>query len=158
MLLSTQKTWAVCKQLFCILCLCSKHQITEIEYQSISFHELWGKIMLMGARHPTKLNVKQSKCDKLTISIHRFQWQVSGFVLSCRWTWPTKQSIPYPVTGSAASGKRAPSLSLPCLYRRAICTTEHLTHEDFHVFLLINLSSDIFEAILSIISLCQNSL
>lgn len=38
---------------FCSLCLCSKHQITEIEYQSTSFNELWGKIMLMRALHPT---------------------------------------------------------------------------------------------------------
>lgn len=86
MLLSTQKPRGICKQLFCILCLCSKHQITEIEYQSISFHEFCEKIMLMGALHPTKLSVKQRNCDNLYISIHRPQWQVSGFVLSCRQT------------------------------------------------------------------------
>lgn len=37
------------------------------------------------------------------------------------------------------------SLSLPSLSGSAICTTEHLTHEDFHVFSVINLSSDFFE-------------
>lgn len=63
-----------------------------------------------------------------------------------------------PVPESAAAGKGHQSLSLPCLYGSAICTTEHLAHEDFHVFSLINLSSDFSEVILSIISLCQNSL
>lgn len=92
MLLSTQKTWGICKQLFCILCLCSKHQITEIEYQSISFHELWGKIMLWGASHPTKLSVKQGNCDNLVYS--NSQAPVTSvrvcFVLQTN----TKQSIP----------------------------------------------------------------
>lgn len=113
--------------------------------------------MLMGASHPTKLSVKQGNCDNLYISIHSPQGQVSGFVLSCTQT-NTKQSIPSLALGQQLLAKGHKSLSLPFLYRSVICTTEHLTHEDFHVFSLINLSSDIFEVILSIISLCQNSL
>lgn len=112
--------------------------------------------MLMGASHPAKLSVKQGNGDNLYISIHRPQCQVSGFVLSAH-----KHQAEHSPPGTGAQqllAKGHQSLSLPCLYRSAICTTEHLTHEDFHVFSLINLSSDIFEVILSIISLCQNSL
>lgn len=106
-LLSTQKTWGICKQLFCILCLCSKHQITEIKYQSISFHELWGKIVYGGF----KPNIIECQAGEMWWTVYfNSQAPVTSvrvcFILQMSLAHQAEHSLP--VTGSAAAGKRAP--------------------------------------------------
>lgn len=157
MLLSTQKTWGICKQLFCILCLCSKHQITEVSKYFFSW--TLGENSAYGGFTP---NIIECQAGEMWWTVYfNSQAPVTSvrvcFILADE---PSPLSRAFPPCHWVSSCWQKGTKVFPFLvYMEVPFALQNISpHEDFHVFSLINLSSVFSEVILSIISVCQNSL
>lgn len=123
----------------------SKHKIIKIKHWSIFMHEFWKKEMLMGVSYLTELNVNPIKWAKVYLTILRLQWQVSRFYFILQINLNQQADSQLAATASAGAGRRASKSLTSSRYGSAISTREHLTHEDFHIFSVINLPSDFSE-------------
>lgn len=140
--LHTQGIRGSWKQLLCIL-----QQAQNNKDQTLKYFYAWilKKKMLMGVSYLTELNVNPIKWAKVYLMILRLQWQVSRFYFILQINLNQQADSQLAATASAAAGRRASKSLTSSRYGSAISTREHLTHEDFHIFSVINLPSDFSE-------------